>query len=86
MASPAAYNQKDRNCRALGLAPNPTRDEIKSAYKALVRLLSPSSRDPISEHYLQALQWHPDRHSSNKEHAKDRFIEVRPIQFLPGTD
>ncbi|EGN98825.1 hypothetical protein SERLA73DRAFT_73414 [Serpula lacrymans var. lacrymans S7.3] len=57
MSHPPGLEKNDRYV-VLGLSPDATDDEIRSAYKKL------------------ALKWHPDRHTVDKEHAAQMFIEV----------
>ncbi|KAH9950004.1 hypothetical protein B0H21DRAFT_832917 [Amylocystis lapponica] len=56
---------KKTDFERLGLAPDAREDEIRVAYK---KLLTP----------LQALKWHPDRHTDDKEkeEAQQKFIEI----------
>lgn len=63
----------------LGLAGNASDGEIRAAYKKLVRPVVILHSIPfISDGFLlKALQWHPDRHLSGKEHAAQKFIKVR---------
>lgn len=66
----------------LGLASNASDDEIRVAYKKLVCPQRFPLHPSISNAFLpKALQWHPDRHLSGKEHAAQKFIEVRQCPF-----
>lgn len=52
-----------------------TDDDIKAAYKNLVSIRFLRCQ-LCAQCIYQALQWHPDRHTTQKEEAGRRFIEV----------
>jgi DnaJ family protein B protein 4 len=61
--------------KLLGVAKDASEDDIKKAYKKMVRIpAAPLTfiADPLT---AQALKWHPDR-NKNSEEATQKFKEV----------
>ena len=74
---PVAVTKTDYHT-ILDLEKGATEDDIRVAYKKLVRWHSWTSRFRYAKHVSrhQALKWHPDRHQEHKDEAQAKFVEV----------
>lgn len=68
---------------ALDLNPDHTNlEEVRIAYKKLVRCYCSCLSIHHTQSLFQALKWHPDRHNVDKEEAQQKFVEVRRVLSL----